>query len=101
MKKRILLGSVLVVTLLLLMPCIPAMEQKTIEYSSYSDFVGAQDFDELFASIRVKLADIKTGDDIGILGPGGAFFLWLLDMLGRLFDYVNEIVEFGIFKFFI
>ena len=39
MKKKILIGSLLVLTLLLLMPSIPAVQQKTIEDKAYSDFV--------------------------------------------------------------
>jgi len=98
---KILIGSIIAVAMLLLMPSIPAIQHKIIEDRAYSDFVEAKDFDELFASIRVKLADINTGDDIGILGPGGAFILWLLDMLDRLFNVINSILEFGIFKFMI
>ena len=39
MKKKTLIGSMLVLTLLLLMPSIPAIQQKTIEDKAYSDFV--------------------------------------------------------------
>ena len=39
MQKKILLGSVFVLILLLLMPSIPAIQQKTIEDKAYSDFV--------------------------------------------------------------
>ena len=39
MRKKILIGSLLVLTLLLLMPSIPAIQQKTIEEKAYSDFV--------------------------------------------------------------
>ena len=101
MKKKILIGSIIAVALLLLMPSIPAIQQKTIEDKAYSDFVEAKDFDELFASIREKLTDINTGTDIGILGPGGAFILWLLEMLGNIFNLIKSIVEFGIFKLMI
>jgi len=37
MKKKILIGSLLVLTLLLLMPSIPAIQQKTIEDKAYDD----------------------------------------------------------------
>ena len=37
MKKKILIGSMLVLTLLLLMPSIPAIQQKTIEDKAYND----------------------------------------------------------------
>ncbi len=39
MKKKILIGSLLVLILLLLMPSIPAIQQKTVEHKVYSDFV--------------------------------------------------------------
>jgi len=39
MKKKILIGSILVLTLLLLMPSIPAIQQKTIEVKVYDDLV--------------------------------------------------------------
>ena len=39
MKKKILIGSIIAVALLLLMPSIPAIQQKTIEEKAYSDFV--------------------------------------------------------------
>lgn len=101
MKKKILLGSLLVITLLLLMPSIPAIQQKTLEDKAFNDFYEVKDFDELFASVRMKLADIISGVDIGILGPGGAFILWLLDMIDRFLTLVTSIVEFGVVKFMI
>jgi len=39
MNKKILIGSILAVALLLLMPSIPAIQQKTIEDKAYSDLV--------------------------------------------------------------
>jgi len=39
MSKRILIGSMLVLVMLLLMPSIPAVQQKTIEDKAYSDLV--------------------------------------------------------------
>ena len=39
MKKKILIGSMLVLTLLLLMPSIQAVQQKTIEDKAFSDFI--------------------------------------------------------------
>ena len=39
MGKRILLGSMLVLTLLLLMPSIPAIQQKTIEESEFGSLL--------------------------------------------------------------
>ena len=39
MGKKILIGSMLVLTLLLLMPSIPAIQQKTVEDKAYSDLL--------------------------------------------------------------
>ena len=39
MRKKIIIGCMLVVTLLLLMPSIPAIQQKTIEDRIHSDLV--------------------------------------------------------------
>jgi hypothetical protein len=39
MRKKIIIGCVLVVTLLLLMPSIPAIQKKTIGVETYSDFI--------------------------------------------------------------
>ena len=49
MKKKILIGSMLVLTLLLLMPSIPAIQQKTIEEGIKQD-------------IQEKLETINLGD---------------------------------------
>ena len=54
MKKKILIGSLLVLTLLLLMPSIPAIQQKTIEEGI------KQDLQEKLDTINIKwLDDIK------------------------------------------
>ena len=39
MRKKIIIGCMLVVALLLLMPSIPAIQKKTIEVRTYSDFI--------------------------------------------------------------
>ena len=39
MKKKILIGTMLVLAILLLMPSIPAIQQKTIEDKAYDDLV--------------------------------------------------------------
>jgi len=51
MGKKIIIGSMLVLTLLLLMPSIPAIQQRTIEDKAYSDFVE-------------KLEDVEIFDDV-------------------------------------
>ncbi len=44
MRKKILIGSIFVLTLLLLMPSIPAIQQKTIEGRIHSNLVEQLDF---------------------------------------------------------
>ena len=64
MKKKILIGSMLVLTLLLLMPSIPAIQQKTIEDKAYSDFT------EMFGDVDaefIELFEDVNFEDIGIL----------------------------------
>ena len=39
MRKKILIGSLFVLALILTMPSIPAIQQKTIEDKAYSDFI--------------------------------------------------------------
>jgi len=47
MNKKILIGSLLVLTLLLLMPSIPAIQQKTIEDKMYRDLVEKIDTNDM------------------------------------------------------
>ena len=59
MKKKILIGSLLVLTLLLLMPSIPAIQQKSIEEGV------RQDLQEKLETINLDdLKDIEGLDDI-------------------------------------
>ena len=59
MKKKILIGTILVLTLLLLMPSIPAIQQKTVEEGF------KQEIQEKFETIkRGKLKDIKVLDNM-------------------------------------
>jgi len=76
MKKKILIGSMLVLTLLLLMPSIPAVQQKTIEDKAYSDFI-----EELK---NVDLEDIEVLDD-DVIFP-------------RLLLFVESIYKFRTFR---
>ena len=67
MKKKILIGSMLILTLLLLMPSIPAIQQKTIEDKAYYDFVEKfgevdADFIEFFNDVDLK--DIEVLNEI-------------------------------------
>ena len=60
MNKKILIGSMLVLVMLLLMPSIPAVQQKTIEDKAYSDLVERlEDFD--FKDLKEIM---PLGDDI-------------------------------------
>ncbi len=52
MGKRILIGSIIAVVLLLLMPSIPAIQQKTIEDKAYSDL--GKRFEDIKVLDRVK-----------------------------------------------
>ncbi len=61
MKKKILIGSMLVLTLLLLMPSIPAIQQKTIEDKAYSDFV------EKFEDVDLEYIKVLEGEKYPIL----------------------------------
>ena len=55
MKKKILIGSLLVLTLLLLMPSIPAIQQKTIEEGF------KQDIQEKLETINLEeIKDIRS-----------------------------------------
>ena len=47
MNKKILIGSMLVLTLLLLMPSIPAIQMETIEDRTYNDLVEQLDFKDV------------------------------------------------------
>ena len=59
MKKKILIGSLLVLTLLLLMPSIPAIQQETIEEGI------KQDLQEKLETINLNdLKDIDVLDDV-------------------------------------
>jgi len=61
MKKKILIGSMLVLTLLLLMPSIPAVQQKTIEDKAYSDLVEQLD-EDVDADFIELLKDVDLED---------------------------------------
>jgi hypothetical protein len=57
MNKRILVGSIFVLTLLLLMPTIPAIQQKTIQEELYNDLVDQIDIKDI-KEIK-KLNEVK------------------------------------------
>jgi len=84
MRKKILIGSTLVLTLLLLMPSIPAIQQKTIEEGI------KQDIQEKLETINVNdLKDIKVLD--WIRHP----ILYIIVMLQLKFRFLRlQILEF-------
>ena len=55
MKMSILFGSIFVLTLLLLIPSIPAIQQKRIEDKAYSDFI-----DEINSLSEVKYPNLYS-----------------------------------------
>ncbi len=57
MNKKILVGSILVLTLLLLMPSIPAIQQKTIKDRTYDDL-----FEQLDDVVFKDVKEINTLD---------------------------------------
>jgi len=99
MNKKILIGSIMAVALLLLMPSIPAIQQKTMEDKAYSDFVeklkdvelfdGEMKFPLLFAFVyfiarnrafrAFRILDFALSDDWYVfIHPLLAFYgLWL------------------------
>ena len=70
MKKKILIGSLLVLTLLLLMPSIPAIQQKIIEDEAYNDIVerledfNFKDLNELKSIESDNIQDFLQNNDL-------------------------------------
>ena len=88
MKKKILIGSLLVLTLLLLMPSIPAIQQNTIEEKAYSDFVEKLD--------DIDFEDIEILDDMRhpVLYALVVFILCSrMDNILKLFDIAVTVIE--------
>ena len=69
-RKKILIGSIFVLALILLMPSIPAIEQKTIEDKAYSDFIE-----------KIKDVDLEDISDIE-----WNIFPRLMQLLWDIFD---------------
>jgi len=100
MNKKILIGSMLVLTLLLLMPSIPAIQLNTIKDKAFSDLVeydsnysgklNQQELDRLIISIKEKLVNVDLGGDIGVLTPGWDIIMMLIGFLVYIFDYLME-----------
>ena len=101
MDKKIIIGSMLVLTLLLLMPSIPAIQLNTIKDKVYSDYSGelnqqdVEELKELLASIEEKLANTQSRDEVidafneliqstnndVLLTPGWAAILFILEII--------------------
>ena len=60
MDRKILVGSIIVVIILLLMPSIPAILHKTITEKSYSDFIEQLDFEDITELIESGKLDNIT-----------------------------------------
>ena len=56
MRKKILIGSMLVLTLLLFMPSIPAIQQKIIEDKVIDDFVKKPDDEDIMKILKIRYA---------------------------------------------
>ena len=75
MRKKIIIGCMLVVTLLLLMPSIPAIQKKTIEVRTYSDFIE-----------QLPLDTIKGG--LPLVWEPGLILAVFLKVLELFIDYI-------------
>ena len=110
MKKKIIIGSLLVLILLLLMPSIPAIQQKTIEDKAYSDLVeklkdlevldGDMKFPILFAFVYMfaRIQAYRSFKFWDFAQPGGdyspiihpllfAYAIWLFFVVVRWVDF--------------
>jgi hypothetical protein len=90
MKKKILFGSIFVLTLLLLLPSIPAIQMKTIEDRTYNDLVeqfNLKDFMDIKGLERLKhpfLFLIVYAMLIFRLYRGSFYYFNSLDWSGRV-----------------
>jgi len=75
MKKKLIFGIVLVFTVLLLMPSIPALQKKTIEERIYSDFT---------EQLNLK----KINVDIPLVWEPGLIITVLLRVIELFIDYI-------------
>ncbi len=93
MKKKILIGSLLVLTLLLLMPSIPAIQQKSVEEGI------KQDSQEKFSTITlniikelVRLDDIKFPLIYNFLC---SYILLRIESFDKFFDFIMLFLPIG------
>jgi len=77
MKRKILIGSIIAVVLLLMMPSIPAIQINSIEEGVIQTF-------------RDKLSNAQSKDGDGITPPGLDFLVWLLEVLSFIFYLIIE-----------
>ena len=82
MNKKILIGSLLVLTLLLLMPSIPAIQQKSIEDKAYSDLVE-----------ELKVADLEEIEELEKIRHPVLYLIFFL--IGNInYNRILRLVEF-------
>ena len=68
MKIKILIGNMLVLTMLLLMPSIPAIQQETVEEKAYNDFLEQLDDFDFKDKNEIKIFEDGFWDEHPILG---------------------------------
>jgi len=104
MKKKILIGSIIAVTLLLLMPSIPAIQLDTIKDKAYNDLVefesknysklNQQDREELYGLLNSIYENIpysiSSDDDEEILQPGLDLLYFLYALLLFIISLIME-----------
>jgi len=118
MNNKILIGSIIAVVILLLMPSIPAIQQKTIEDSEYNDMIeqiGFKEVKELGTEIteypypiltiilmfRLIRAEILVDISSDFVGPGYDIYnsllflrgIWLAATGVYLYFYLIELLE--------
>lgn len=85
MNKKILIGSILVLTLLLLMPSIPAIQQKTIEDRAYNDLIEQLNFKDVK---ELKMIELIKHPILFVLVRG--IFMFRIIRAGILLEISTE-----------
>ena len=97
MNKKILIGSIIAVAILIMMPTIPAIQQNTIEDKAYNDIIEQIDFKEvkelgieiiehpiltIILMFRLMRASILVDISSDFIGPGYTIYNSLLFLRG-------------------
>ncbi|GAH26249.1 unnamed protein product [marine sediment metagenome] len=82
MKTKLIVGSILVLTILLLTPSIPAIQQKSIEDKAYSDLVE-----------ELKVADLKEIEELEKIRHPVLYLIFFL-IANINYNRVLRLVEF-------